>query len=253
MGACLYGAVSVTYFEGKLKGIVMNEYKFCFIICTNNELYLNECIHYIEHLDVPEGYETELLTITDAKCMTQGYNEAMSQTDAKYKIYMHQDVFILNRYFLRDILAIFQSDTQIGMIGMVGYENVSADGLMWSVPRIGEVYIARHSSDYFPLESYRYSLARDHYTSVAEIDGFMMITAYDFPWNTQDLTGWDFYDAYQSLEFLIHGYKIVVPKQLHPWCMHDDGVILNMTNYNQYRKLFLKKYEKYLGMHCSDI
>ncbi len=231
----------------------MNEYKFCFIICTNNELYLNECIHYLEHLEVPEGYEIDLLTITDAKCMTEGYNDALAQSDAKYKIYMHQDVFILNRNFLSDILAIFRSDIQIGMIGMVGYETVSPDGIMWSAPRIGNLYVPKYSADYYPLREYRYSLIEHGFTLVAEVDGFMMITAYDLPWDTKDLTGWDFYDAYQSLNFLTHGYKIVVPKQLHPWCLHDDGVVLNMINYNQYRHLFLKKYERYLGKHCTDI
>ena len=70
----------------------MNEHKFAFIICANNEIYLEECLHYLNQLLIPVGYETELLTIYDAKCMTAGYNEGMAATDAKYKIYMHQDV-----------------------------------------------------------------------------------------------------------------------------------------------------------------
>lgn len=231
----------------------MNEHKFCFIICTNNELYLSECIHYIEHLIIPEGYEIDLLTIQDAKCMTQGYNEAMTQTDAKYKVYMHQDVFILNQNFLVDILEIFQSDAQIGMIGMVGYENVSADGLMWHGKRVGELYKRKPDTPYPELFNYNYSIQNDGYSFAAEIDGFLMATSYDLPWNTDDITGWDFYDAFHSMNFLTHGYKIAVPKQLYPWCMHDDGVVLNMTNYNQYRMIFIKKYYKYLGKYYSDI
>ena len=75
----------------------MNQNKFAFIICSNNETFLNECITYINLLEVPQDYEIELLTITDAPCITSGYNEGMSSTDAKYKIYLHQDVFLLNR------------------------------------------------------------------------------------------------------------------------------------------------------------
>ena len=41
---------------------------------------------------------------------------------------MHQDVFILNRNFLADLLAVFEDDPEIGMIGMVGYEKMSGDG-----------------------------------------------------------------------------------------------------------------------------
>ncbi len=74
----------------------MNDHKFCFIICTNNDLLLGEALHYIDHLEIPDGYEVDLLTVNDASSMTEGYNEAMTTSDAKYKIYMHQDVFILN-------------------------------------------------------------------------------------------------------------------------------------------------------------
>ena len=73
----------------------MNDHKFCFIICTNNELLLGEAVLYIHSLIVPDGYSVELLTVKDAASMTSGYNEAMEASDAKYKIYMHQDVFII--------------------------------------------------------------------------------------------------------------------------------------------------------------
>lgn len=118
----------------------MNDHKFCFIICTNNELLLDEAVLYIHSLIVPDGYSVELLTVKDAASMTSGYNEAMEASDAKYKIYMHQDVFILNKNFLQDILSIFYSDPQIGMIGMVGYDPVSPDGIMWHSKRFGSPY-----------------------------------------------------------------------------------------------------------------
>ena len=169
----------------------MDEHKFCFILCTNNDILLSEAIHYISHLNVPAGYTTELLTVTDAASMTAGYNEAMTASDAKYKIYMHQDVFILNRNFLSDILAIFRSDASIGLIGMTGYESVSPDGVMWHVQsRLGTPY--KRKTSYPPLSDYRYSLSEDGYRHAALVDGFMMITSTDYLWDTEDLTGWDF-------------------------------------------------------------
>lgn len=41
----------------------MNEQKICFIICYNNELYLSECIRYLNRLEIPDGFELDLLTI----------------------------------------------------------------------------------------------------------------------------------------------------------------------------------------------
>lgn len=78
----------------------MNQNKFAFIICTNDTLLLEECLHYINHLIIPDGFEVDILTIPDAVSMTRGYSEAMQSSDARYKIYMHQDVFILNKYML---------------------------------------------------------------------------------------------------------------------------------------------------------
>ena len=55
----------------------MNEQKICFIICYNNELYLSECIRYLNRLEIPDGFELDLLTIAEAESMTAGYNAAM--------------------------------------------------------------------------------------------------------------------------------------------------------------------------------
>ena len=231
----------------------MNEHKFAFIICTNDNLLLEECIHYINHLSIPTGYELELLTIPDAPCITRGYNEGMNASDAQFKIYMHQDVFLLNKNILGDLLSIFASDPQIGLIGMVGYEKVSPDGIMWHVPRSGNLYTRREASLYPDLSSYRYSIQREGYCPVAEVDGFFMATCRDLPWNTDVLKGWDFYDAFQSIQFLKNGYKVVVPVQNHPWCLHDDNKFLNLSDYNAYRQIFLKTYSDILGKDWAEV
>ncbi|MBQ7067284.1 MAG: glycosyltransferase family protein [Lachnospiraceae bacterium] len=232
----------------------VNENKFAFIICTNDDIYLQECFHYLNRLIVPSGYETDILTIYEAKSMTAGYNEGMVSTDAKYKIYMHQDVFITNQYFLSDILSIFQTDSSIGMIGMVGYPVISRTGLMWHETRIGAqpLYGEKQAYSNADFSKYRYSLS-DGISDVALIDGLMMITAYDLPWNEAELKDWDFYDAFQSMNFLLNGYKIVVPVQTLPWFIHDDGKILAMWNYNKYRHLFMEKYKDYLGKSYLEI
>lgn len=231
----------------------MNNHKFTFIICSNRPLLLEECLYYINHLVIPEGYSIDVLTIQDAVSMASAYNEAMAASDAKYKIYMHQDVYLLNRNFLMDLLAIFQSDPQIGLIGMVGYDSISSDGIMWHAPRCGNLYYANPPIPYPALESYSYSLEQDSYHSVALIDGLLMATAYDLPWDSVLLTGWDFYDAFQSIHFLQKGYRISVPSQRHPWCLHDSGPFNNMVHYNQYLQIFRQHYNCLLGKNLQQI
>ena len=81
--------------------------KVCFIICSNDKLYTSECLYYIDHLTVPEGYRIDVLTVEDAASMAAGYNEAMGCSDAKYKVYLHQDTFLINPDFIQDFLHVF--------------------------------------------------------------------------------------------------------------------------------------------------
>ena len=94
----------------------MNENKVSFIICVNDNLFFEECVRYLNWLEVPEGIETDILEIREAHSMAEGYNEGMKSSDAKYKVYMHQDAFIVNKYFIYDILSIFREDRSIGML-----------------------------------------------------------------------------------------------------------------------------------------
>lgn len=220
----------------------MNEKKFCFIICTNSEHFFGECMEYIQRLHVPEGYQVEVLEISGAKCITAGYNEGMSGTDAKYKIYMHQDVFIVYRDFLQAVLDIFAEDDTIGMIGMVGTEKMASDGVMWHGYRKGNL-LRSSESTYYDFSKYQYHI-RDGYVPVEAIDGLMMITSKDVPWREDLFDGWDFYDVSQSFEMKRRGYRVVVPNQAIGWCLHDDG-ILNLSNYDKYRLKCLKEYAEY--------
>ena len=97
-------------------------------MCVNDKLYEEECIRYIQKLNVPEGYEVEQLSIWDAPSMAAGYNEGMRQSDAKYKVYLHQDVFVVYQNFIYELLKIFSQDSKIGMIGMVGSPVLPAPG-----------------------------------------------------------------------------------------------------------------------------
>lgn len=217
----------------------MNDRKICFIICYTQDIYLNECLLYLQQLYVPEGYETDVLTIADAPSMTEGYQAAMVESDARYKIYMHQDVFILYRHFLESLIKIFQSDERIGMIGMVGSPVFPEDYMMWSAERTGNLY--HRDMPQCDYEDYRYEL--EHGVSFVDaVDGLLMATAYDIPWRRDLLGGWDFYDVSQSFEFRRQGYRIGVPEQIYPWCLHDDGKILDLWQYNRNRRICMEEY-----------
>lgn len=212
----------------------LNAKKICFIICTNDELQLQECLLYLSLLQVPEGYETELITVTDASSMASGYNEGMRSSDAKYKIYLHQDSFIVEPLFLEKLLNIFKRDKKTGMVGIIGAEKLSKDGVMWHEERCGNFYRLNEEVDGIV------HLKRGR-REVEVIDGFLMATQYDIPWREDILKGWDFYDVSQCMEFRRAGYKIVVPAQKTVWVVHACGAP-SFWHYNENREIVLREY-----------
>ena len=50
--------------------------------------------------------------------MTAVYQEAMLTSDAKYKIYMHQDVFVVHHNFLDITMEQFNKHPEYGILGV---------------------------------------------------------------------------------------------------------------------------------------
>ena len=215
-----------------------NDRKICFIICSNNQQYLEECLLYLSLLKVPKGYETEVLAIQDASSMTAGYNEGMKASDAKYKVYLHQDTFITEKTFLEKILRIFQKDKSIGMIGMIGAPKLSKDGVMWHKERCGNFY---RLDEMLEGGVTGISKIKKGWQEVEAVDGLLMATQYDLPWREDILKGWDSYDVSQCLEFRRKGYKIVVPAQKKSWTIHACGAP-SYWDYEKNRQIILREY-----------
>ena len=215
----------------------MDERKICFIMCVNDDAYAREAVWYIRHLKIPDGYHIEWQCIKGASGMAAGYNEAMKKSDARYKVYLHQDVMILENDFIENLLRIFR-DPEIGMVGMVGARKLPENGVMWYAPCMGKVYMTD------PCFTWCNALGevQGEWCPVEMIDGMLMATPYDLPWREDLFDGWDFYDASQSQEFIRHGYKVVVPAMERPWCLHDCGNT-NLHNYWVQRKKFVQEYK----------
>jgi hypothetical protein len=214
-----------------------NSKKIAFISCVNNELEYGEARYYLERLEVPEGYETDFINVGGAASMTEGYNAAMQSSDAKYKVYMHQDVFIINRGFIGDMLRVFQADENIGMMGCIGTDELPINAHAVESYNVGAIrhnctppyLMLRQNEDRTPVD-------------VEALDGLLLATQVDVPWREDLFDGWDFYDVSQCFEMIRRGYRVVVPYQDEPWCYHDNNYS-KMTNYQKYCDRFVDEYQ----------
>ena len=211
-----------------------------FITCVNDDTWYNESLLYLKHMRLPPGMRAEYRKLTGAKSMTAGYNEAMRQSSARYKVYLHQDTFIVNKDFVRDILAIFADET-IGALGVIGCRSLPRSGVWWDGLRTyGRVL---HACEPESVVDSRCMEPEGAYIDVEAVDGLLIATQYDLPWREDIFTGWHFYDISQCKEFGRRGYKVVVPNQDKDfWCIHCPAEKPLSPEYKKYQRAFLREY-----------
>lgn len=216
--------------------------KIAFIMAVNEEAMYEEALYYINHLKVPENMEIEVVPIRGAKSAASAYNMGMKQTDAKYKVYMHQDVMIINPYMIYEVVNIFKN-RKIGLIGVAGTKRMPDDGVWWSDKN--EIYWKIYQ-DSVLYRGFSYSgNFSGEYEVVDAIDGVMMITQYDVLWREDNFKGWHFYDISQSMEFHKINLEVVVAAQKQVWCLHEQKCNKEYwEDYDRDKEKFLCEYKK---------
>lgn len=222
--------------------------KICFISCVNDEDWYSESLLYLKHLRIPEGMEAEFLPVRGASSMCAGYNLAMGRSDAKYKVYLHQDTLVVNRELVGDLLRLF-SDPSIGLVGVIGCRSLPRSGVWWDGLRTyGRVLHACEP------ESVVDSMCRQPegpYQEVEAVDGLFLALQYDIPWREDIFTGWHLYDTSACMEMKRRGYRVVVPDQSEDfWCIHCPEEKPLASSYKGYQKAFVREYGREL---CPEV
>lgn len=228
------------------KGIgFLDNRQIAFITCVNNETEYEECCYYLDRLRIPDGYRMDRIAIRKAPSMAAGYHAAMQSSPAKYKIYLHQDVFVKNKDLIADLIAVFTSQKQIGLLGVVGRteEETGADRIMrWNTGKIED----NLQPLFFPSPP-----QEALFTEVKAIDGLFLATQYDLPWREDLFDGWDFYDISQCMEFRRNGYRIAVAEQKDAWCYHDCAYP-DFRHYYDYYRIFAREYSDLISAFFQE-
>ena len=217
-----------------------NPDKICFITCVNDEDWYSECLLYLQHLEMPEGMQAEYLPIRGAKSMCAGYNEGLRRSDAKYKVYLHQDTLVVNKQLVRDLKALF-ADENIGAVGVIGCRNLPRSGIWWDGMRTyGRVLHACEPESV--VDSVGMQPEGAH-MEVEAVDGLFIAMQYDIPWREELFTGWHLYDTSICKEVQRSDKRVVVPNQTEEfWCIHCPKEKPLASDYRGYQKTFLKEY-----------
>lgn len=218
----------------------MDENKIAIIMCVSDDLYLEESLYYLNKLKEPEGFTVEFFDIHDAKSICEGYNLGMNASDAKYKLYIHQDVFVTDENTLIKCIDFFKSHPKTGLIGVLGQNYAPQDRLFHFGWNVGSTYLSsgRETKCHnFPSNG----------GEVFAVDGLFMMTQFDLPWREDILLGWDMYDYSQSLEFRKAGYEVRIPPMDNPWTFHDVGR-LDLLMYDANILILLNTYPEFFDV-----
>lgn len=243
--------------------------KIAFIICINDENLFARCRKYLTELDIPGDITMEIKEIRGAKGLASAYNQAIRESNAKYKVYLHQDTFIYNRQIISDIMAVFKKYPQVGMLGQVGGSKLPGSGIWFEngLYNFGKLWENRGPGIKIPFLSswnqrkariVRFRPVKRPYQPVLVLDGLFMATQVDVPWREDLYDSFLYYEGPQCLEYIKRGYLVVIPHQKTPWLMHwgpevDRTPEQHKKMWEGIRKnavIFLREYPEYI---CKNV
>ena len=167
---------------------------------------------YIDALDIPNGYEVELIEVRPDGNVADTYRRAMEASDAKYKIYLAPGSILLRLNFFAEMLRVFE-DPMIGVMGLVGTAQLSTTGVLATSPFVKGRLLYADDTDFNGAD------IDGEMEQVMAVSGDLIATQYDIPWRS-DLFHRDcFFIEAQCIEFQRKGYRTVVPKQEEAWLL----------------------------------
>ena len=199
----------------------MNEKGIAILVWKRNEEHYANCIEGLRQLQYPAGYEVQVYTLTDQDTFTKQCSSVLAESDAKYKIYLSDEMRITALTFVQDMLNIF-ADGTIGMIGFFGSTELPLSANIMDAPhKYGSVFMPADGA----LEEMRFGEGTaDVIADVRAILPSLFVTQYDVPWDA-NYTGQYYAVQAQCREFVRHGYRVVVPIVETPFCGYQSEKI----------------------------
>lgn len=155
----------------------MNENKISIIVYRENDVLFERLMESFESVIIPEDYEVELLEVSSGKNKAAAYNEGMNASDAKYKIYIDENVKILEPRIIIQILEKFLMNPEIGAIGMSGAIKVSDRCIAFeSFVKCGKLMLQDG-------EVRAWDIGNGAEDTTVCLDGFFMATQCDTQWD----------------------------------------------------------------------
>ena len=186
------------------------------IICSRNtqidsDLYSN--------LQETIGLDYELIVIDNSKnvySIYEAYNLGIKKSTGDYLCFIHDDIRFHTKNWGKIIESIFQSDENIGLIGVAGTKiKAKITSAWWDCPEKYRVMNIKQQLKSGQVEDWFFGWNNSNIEEVVAIDGvFMAMPRKDKIYFTNQLKGFHNYDLDISFKVKKNKKKIVVTNQL---------------------------------------
>ena len=168
---------------------------------------------HLGEIDVPQGYEVELIEVPSGGAVAATYQHAMETSDAKYKVYLSSGSILLRPSFFHDMLQLFVQDPSIGVMGLVGTEQLSTTGMLENSAFLKGKFLFSDGNHFDGVNIEKTS------EDVMVVGDYLIATQYDIPWRKDLFHTNCLWAEAQCIEFKRKGYRVVVPKQEEAWLL----------------------------------
>ena len=179
----------------------LDEHKICLITAVSDWDKYNESLATWQNLSIPEGMRVDVLTVEDWPSIGEAYQRAMNQSDAKYKVYVREDVWITRHDFLELAIKELMAHPEYGIASVVGSINFPESGHWWEKDMIGRI-CDNHEGK---VLQYIYGQSHEDSLPATVLHDGLLVTQYDIPWISEFYDKGHLYAASQCMGFRKQG------------------------------------------------
>lgn len=211
--------------------------KIAIIIHRTNNAVCQKLLDSLSKLEIPQGYDVEVMVFDNSASRANSYNEGMRQSNAKYKIYIDETGIIINTRLLINIMNLFNTDSSIGIVGLYGSEMPIEGDFTASKNRYG---LYGNSTDGKTLTFLMRGRNPIWHQDVHCIDSAFVATSQDIEWDENENEV--LLVAAQCCRFRLNGYHVSIPMQDIPWCVFARQSVYNAVIGSYALKIFFDRY-----------
>ena len=224
------------------------EKKIAVIVRKSSEEWYGCCMESLERMEWPQGYAVEAFTLDAAKPYAAQVNEILTETDAKYKVYINDEMCVVHPQMVLEMMTIFQ-DESIGMVGFLGSASLPVSGSVMDSPyKRGAVLMPTQEG----FSELRFGDSMGKAADVRFLLPSLFATQRDLPWD----------ESYEKQYYAVLAQccameeadtRIIVSSPVEPWCAYRrKSVFFDACEAD--RKTFFGRRHPYLdGTEPQDV